>query len=682
MSDVESLLGPWPGPYGGLPPLDKATPALIEQATMIAIERKRAEVAAIAANAEPPSFANTIEAYEDCGRDFQRMTALRGVFATTRALGDMPQVQQRLAQTAEQLEDEIAHNDQFFARIEAVRKAGGLAQDQQRLTDVIYDRMRRRGAGLSREKRDRLMQINAKLAGRVAAFVQNLSDEERAQAVFFTDEAALEGLPAPMIAAAAKAAETRGRHGEWAIPNMRPCVWPVLTSAQQRETRRQVWAQWMMRGEHDGSYDNRPVIAEILKLRGEKAKLLGFASFAHFACAARMAGTPEAAMAQLLSTWAPVLKKTQEQLADMQALADADGLGGPIQAWDRHYYAERLRQSRFGLDANAVRPYLELNAVLQAIFHAAGKLHGVSVRELFDVPVMHPDIRVFEVNRDGRAIGLVWFDLLQREGKVRGSWQYEYRAHESFRHETITLSSVCSNLERSGDNGPVLMGWEYANVLFHEFGHALHMIMSQAKYPSLGSIAVAWDMVEVPSQLNERWLYDRDLLRQFMRHHETGEPIPDAMIDAIEAAARFDRVFSVGLDYLCPAIVDLRAHLAADGGDVDALAIEAEVRAELGMPDAIDMVMRAPHMYHAFGTDHYAAGLYVYLWADVMVADIIAAFLDSPGGLYDAATAQKWRDTLLSVGNSLPGKDAFRAFRGRDPDPMALMRRFGLDQAA
>lgn len=381
-------------------------------------------------------------------------------------------------------------------------------------------------------------------------------------------------------------------------------------------------------------------------------------------------------MAQLLRVWEPVRRATLSQLEELQALADADGLGEPIKAWDKLYYAEKLRRKRFGLDAGAVKQHLELENILKAMFQAASRLHGLSFREL-QAPSVHPDVRVFEVTCGTQVTGVIWFDLLFREGKMRSSWQLELRAAESFRERIICYSNVCSNLERQEGNGRILMGWEYANVLFHEFGHALHMILCRASYPSLGSMAVAWDLVEVPSQLNERWLYDRDLLKTYAVHHETGRPMPDSMIEAIEAAAKYERVVSVGLEYLAPAIVDLRIYLAADGNDVDPIAIERQVYEELGMPDAIDPVMRVPHQHHSF-TEVYAAGLYVYLWADVMVADVLEAFAESPGGLYDAPVARRWRDTILATGNSVSGQQAFQNFRGRDPDPNALLRRFGL----
>lgn len=682
-AEFHVLLAPWSGPHGGLPPFDRATPCTIERACVRAIESKRAEIRAIADNPVPPTFANTVEALEDSGRELRRTSCLFTVFRQTMNSPEMGEVEQRLAPLLSALDDEIAHDGALFARIEAVwndHEAAGLTAVQQRLTSVVRDRMKRRGAGLSAGSKVRLAKINGQIAELQARFNQNLLADQDGQAVFIEEEDGLEGLGEEQRSAAAREAEERGRPGAWAIPNKRPAVWPFLTRSTRRDLREEVWRIWTDRGGNPGDNDNRPVVAEILKLRGEKARLLGFPSFAHFATADRMARTPEAALDLLRRTWDSVIGPTRRLVADLQAIADADGVGITIAPWDRLFYTEKLRQARFGLDADAVKPYFELESVIKAMFWAAGRVHGLEFRELPSAPVCHPSIRVFELSRDGEAVGVLWLDLFDRPGKSRGSWQQEYRSAESFRGKVLPLASLNSGLAPARDGKPVLLPWEYTNVFFHELGHALHMLLNDSPYPTLGSLGVAWDFVELPSLLNERWLLDRELLTRFARHHATGEPIPEGLVESIERAVRFDRVFSLNLDFLAPAIVDMKMHLLADGRDVDAVALEDEVQSELGMPEAWDVIMRIPHNWHAL-SDMYAAGLYVYLWADVMAADVAEAFLESPGGLYDAQTAERWRRTILSVGNTAPAEEAFRAFRGRDPDPDALLRRFGLESA-
>jgi len=679
-SEIEALLTPWSGPYGGLPPFDKATPASIERAYQSAIASKRAEVRAIASDPAPPTFENTVAALEDSGRELTRIGCLFGVFASTMNTGEMGAVARRLAPLGPALEDEIAHDDALFARIDAVHKArfaAGLSGEQQRLTSVIRDRLLRRGAGLPPGAKARLQVINGRLAGLQAKFNQNLIAEQDTQAVFLDDEADLEGLNEEMRAAAAAAAKDKGQPGRWAIPNMRPVVWPFLIKSARRDLREKVWRMWTMRGDNPGEYDNKPVIAEILRLRGEKARLLGYPDFAHLATADRMAGTPEVAMAMMQRTWASVIGPTRALIADLQALADAEGKDFRVAPWDRLYYSEKLRQARFGLDVEAVKPYLKLESVLQAMFWAAGRVHGLAFKEIPNAPVCHPSIRVFELSRAGEPVGVLWFDLFSRPGKTRGSWSSEYRTAESFRGRVLPLAAVYSNLQPAAADTPVLLTWEVANVFFHEFGHTLHMLCGGASYPSLGSLAVAWDFVELPALLNERWLYDRELLSRFAVHYRTGKPIPVEMVERIEKAARFDRVFSLNLDYLGPAIVDMRIHLEANGRGVNAVRLEEDVLKELDMPSAWDEIMRVPHSVHSF-SDQYAAGIYVYLWADVMAADVAEAFARAPGGFYDKETSERWRRTVLSVGSTVPAEEAFRNFRGRDPDPDALLRRFGL----
>jgi peptidyl-dipeptidase Dcp len=681
---VEALLGPWKGPYGGLPPFDVAKPAAIERAFGIALERKRAEVRAIAESPAAPTFENTVEALEDTGRELRRVSVVYQVFASTMGTPEMREVEKNVAPLLPGLEDEIAHDDALFARIESVwqgREAAGLTKEQARLTELLCDRLKRRGAGLPAEARARLAEINSRIAALQARFSQNLVTEQDGQAVVIEDEGGLEGLGEDQRVAAAQAAAERGRPGAWAIPNKRPAVWPFLTKSVRRDLREKVWRMWTMRGDNPGESDNKPVVAEILRLRGEKARLLGFPTFAHFATADRMARTPEAALELMTRAWEAVIGPTRALVADLQAIADAEGADIRIAPWDRLFYSAKLREARYAFDADEVRQHLDLESVLAAIFWAAGRVHGVAFRPLPDAPVCHPSIRVFEVSRGGEPVGLVWLDVLGRPGKMHGSWQAEYRPAESFRGRVLPISSVNSGLPPPRDGEPVLLPWEYANVLFHEFGHALHMLLSEARYPSLGSVNVAWDFVELPSFLNERWLLDRELLGRFARHHRTGAPMSGALVQSLERALRFDRVLTLNLDYLGGAIVDMRMHLLADGRDVDAVRLEEETLAQLGMPEAWDLIMRVPHCWHAI-SDGYAAGLYSYLWSDVLASEVLEAFLSSPGGLWDAETAERWRRTILSVGTSVPAEEALRAFLGREPDPGALFRRFGLEAAS
>ena len=681
-ADAQALLAPWPGPYGGLPPLAGASPGAIEEAMRAAIGMKRAEVQAIASNAAPPTFENTAEAVEDCGRALRRVLSVYQVHANSLSLDDMPAVAQRIAPLLPALDDEMAHDERLFARLNALwdsRLQAGLSREQQRLVEVLRTRMQRRGAGLAPAAKARLAEINARLAALSSRYNQNLIQETGAQAVFIEDAAGLDGLPDALRQAAAAAAAEKGRPGVWAIANVRGAVWPFLTLATRRDLREQVWRMWTNRGDNAGAHDNKPIAAEILLLRGELARLMGYQSFAHYALADRMARTPETALALLERTWKSVKAAAHAQIADYQAIADSEGAGVRLAPWDRQFYAEKLRRGRFNLDGDAVKAHLPLGAVLQAMFWAAGRVHGLAFQPIADAPVIHPAVQVYEVSRGDEVIGVIYFDLFNRPGKAHGSYQMQYREAENFRGRVLPISGVYSTFPPPPEGQPTLLPWEYANVFFHEFGHALHMLHCTSAYRSLGSQHVAWDFVELPALINERWLRDRELLSRFARHHLTGEPIAPALVDRIEQGLQYDRIFSLNPDFLLPAIVDMRLHLLADGSGqpIDPVQVENDTLAEFGMPDAWDLIMRVTHNFHLF-IGAYAAGLYSYLWADVMAADAVQTFEQSPGGIYDAQTSRLWIDEILSVGHRVPADQAFRQFAGHDPDPTPLQRRFGL----
>jgi len=668
----------WPGPYGGLPPVDLVTPATLEAAYRRAVLENRAEVLTIANNPEPPTFENTVLALESSSRALSRIEAVYTIFTSTNNTPEIAKVAARVSPLGAELKDEIAHNEILYARVESVYSGlpdSAPTPQARRLVTVIRDGMRHRGADLNAKDKVRLEAINGRLAELRSRFMQNVMREEGTLVVFIDDESGMEGMNETERAAAKTAAEKLDRPNSWAIPIARPTVWPFLTKAESRDIREEVWRNWSTRGANPGDSDNRPVMTEILKLRGEKARLLGFPTFAHYQTSARMIGSPEAALKLMTNTWDLLMAPTLDEIAEMQAIANAEGADFELQPWDRLYYGEKLRQQKFDLNSEAVKPYLELNNVVDGMFWAAGQIYGYSFRELDDVPVIASEIRVFEVSRNGEVAGVLWLDLFQRTGKGPASWVSQYRSAESHDGEVLPLVALHSAATPSPDGGPVLVPWERANVIFHEFGHALHMLSNGADYPSLGSITVPWDFIEVPSLLNERWLLDRVVLKRFARHYETGEPMPDELIERVEAAAKHDRVFSATLNFLGTAIVDMQLHLMADGRQIDAISEEKRILEELQLPQAIDLVLYVQHAFHTFNQE-YAAGVYTYLLSDVIAADIAEAFVAAPGGLYDPDMAKRYFDSILSVGNTVPADEAFRNLMGRDPDPGALMRRF------
>ena len=464
-AQAQSLLQPWSGPFGGLPPFDQATPDAIEQAFHAALEIKRAELRAIATNPEPPSFDNTLAAWEDSGRALYRVQKVSGVMAQLASSGNMPAVAQRIAPLASTLDDAIAHDTALFARVDAVwheRAAGGLNAEQQRLVEVVRGRMLRAGAALSAADKQQLQTLNARLAELGSRFTANLMAEQERQAVFIEDASGLAGLSDAQVQAAAAAAATKGRPGLWAIPSQRPLVWPFLIHSTRRDLREQVWRMWTNRGDNAGEFDNKPLVAEMLRLRGRKARLLGHASYAHLMLANRMARAPETALALLMRTWGPVLKASRAQLAEFQQMADAEvpeGAGITLAPWDRLHYAEKLRRARFGLDSDAVRPYLTVQGVTQAALAAASKLHGLRFELLPEAPLVHPSCSVYAVHQGDQALGVLYLDLFQRAGKGHGSHQQELRSAENFRGRVLPISLVVSGVPLPADGEPALMTW-------------------------------------------------------------------------------------------------------------------------------------------------------------------------------------------------------------------------------
>jgi peptidyl-dipeptidase Dcp len=684
-ASAEALLAPWTGPCGGTPPFDRAEPSSIESAYRAAIARRREEVAKVAADPEPPTFGNTVEALEDAGRALRRVECLFTTFTRTRNTGEMREVKRHLAPLAGGLEDEIARDETLFARVEAVARSGatgGLADEQRRLAEVTRDRLKRRGAGLGPGVQGRLAEIHRRLAEASAAFGRNLlADEDAILPV--REEAQLEGLGDEFKATLSTVAGERGLDARWAVPNTRALVTAVLSASPRRELREAVWRMWTRRGRSPGPRDNAPVVAEILRLRGEKARLLGFPSYAHLATADRLAGSPEAALALVRRVWDGVSGAARARLAEMQALADSDGAGYEIAPWDRRYWARRFEGERLAFDPSELTAYLPLESLLGGVLHAASRLTGLEFAEAEGIPGCHPDVRVYAVRRDGTAAGLVWFDLFARPGKSAGAWMAEYRAAESFRGRVLPLVSVNLNLQAPPPGAPALLSWEEAGTLFHEVGHALHMLCSGAAYPSLGSFQLAPDALELPSLLNERWLATDEVLDRFARHHRSGEPLPPALRARIEEARTFAPLegATASLDYLATAMVDLAVHLAADGGEVDPVAVEEETLASLGLPASVDPLHRVTQLRHAFAgiyEDRYAAGYYCYLQAQVAVADVAEAFEQAPGGFYDGETAGRYVRSILAAGHGVPADEAFRSFRGRDPEHEALLRWLGV----
>lgn len=678
------LLAPWSGPYGGVPPFDKIHAEDFRPALEAGMKAQLEEIEQIAQNPAPPTFDNTIAAMERSGRSLNRAATIFSIYAATLSDDKVQAVERDVAPLLAAHSDAITQNGALYARISAVyaaRTTSHLTPEQQRLVWVVYTNFTRSGARLNAAQKDRLSAINQELAGLFTSFGQALLADEGERYVALPTSDDLVGLPDSVRDALRAAAAARHLDAAGAVLNTRSSVEPFLEYSPRRDLREKVWRMFVSRGDNGDAHDTNATITRILALRAERAKLLGYPTHAHWRVEDTMAKTPDRAVALMEAVWPAAVARVHQEVADMQVIADreADAAHQPHQAiepWDYRYYAEIVRREKYDLDANAVKPYLQLEKLREGMFWVAGQLFGLHFEAVpvGTVPVAHPDIRVFEVTRDGHHVGLWYFDPYARTGKHSGAWMNEYRLQERFDGDVTTIVSNNANFIHGAGNEPVLISWEDAVTLFHEFGHALHGLNSNVTYPTLSGTSVARDYVEFPSQLLEHWLSTPEVLQRFAVHYQTGEPIPDALVAKIHAAETFNQGFKT-VEYLSSALIDMKLHLLGDK-PVDPRAFERDTLAALGMPHEIVMRHRTPQFAHVFSGDDYSAGYYSYLWSDTLSADAWEAFTEA-GGPYDPAVAERLRREVLSVGNTVDPADAYRAFRGRDPGIAALMRKRG-----
>ncbi len=669
------LLKPWIGPYGGVPAFDQVKIADFVPAMKEAMALELAEIAAITNNKAAPSFENTIAALERSGRVSSRTGTFYGVWTSTLSNSEMQAAETELEPLLAAHSDSIMQNPALFHRIEAVynsRGAAGLSDEQKRLTWIYWNNFVRSGAKLSPGAKTRIAAINQELAGYFTTFSQNLLADETDYVLYLTNDSDLAGLPTDVRAAAAGAAQERGHKGQWAILNTRSSMDPFLTYSDRRDLREKVWRTFYSRGDNGDAKDNNAIIKKILKLRAERAKLLGYATHAHWRVENAMAKTPENAMALMTRVWPFAVARVHQEVAEMQALAEKDKAGIKIAAWDYRYYAEKVRTANYDLDMNEVKAYLQLEKLREGMQWAAGQLYGFQFAQIHNVTVAHPDIRVWEVkSAAGKHVGLWYFDPYARSGKRSGAWMNAYRAQEKFDSPVTTIVSNNSNFVKGAPGQPVLISWDDATTLFHEFGHALHGLNSNVNYPSVSGTRVARDYVEFPSQVNENWLATPEVLSRFALHHITGKPIPPELVAKITKTHTFRKGFDV-TEYLASALIDMKLHLAGDA-DIDPDAFEREELAKLGMPEELPMRHRTPQFQHIFAGDGYSAGYYSYLWSEVLDHDAFEAFTEASGP-YDKTVAKRLHDKIMSVGNTIDPADQYRAFRGRDPDVKAYLR--------
>ena len=670
------LLADWKGPYAGVPPWDQVKPELFDEAYTFAIAELEREAAATADNPAAPTFANTIEAMERGGARLEQVGSIFGVMTDNMSTPAYQALDKAWSPKLSAAFDRITLNPKMFARVETLyngRDNLGLDAKQLRVLTRTYDGFVRRGAKLTVDQKTQVSAINQELASAFSDFNSKLLADEGS---FIQASAAeMAGVPQDVRNAAAEVAKAKQLPaGSFAVRNTRSAVDPVLSFASNRALRQKVWQSFVNRGDNGNANDTNALIAKIVKLRADRAHLLGYKTHADLRMQDTMAKTPARAMDLMMRVWPAAVKRVNEEVSDMRPFAARDGVRS-VEPWDYRYYQEKVRKAKYNLSQDEIKPYFELSNLVNGMFWSAEQLYDLKFKENSGtVPVWQSDIRTFEVThaKTNKVIGLFYLDTYSREGKRSGAWATGYRDTSGLMGAKPKLVSNNNNFTKPGPGEPVLITLDDATTLFHEFGHAIQGLLTDVYYPSLGGSQR--DFVEYPSQVNENWLLTRPVLERFARHYKTNAPMPDALVKKIEASNTFNQGFST-VEYLSSALVDMKLHTREDGV-VDVDAFEKATLAELGMPREMVMRHRLPQFGHLFSSDSYSAGYYSYLWSETMDADTWAAF-EETGDPFDRATADKFRTILLSTGNETDRAEAYRAFRGRDPDVTALLKRRG-----
>ncbi|MDJ1634934.1 M3 family metallopeptidase [Rhizobium rhizogenes] len=679
---VNPALVEWTG-HQGLPRFDAVKDADFAPAFDAALASHEAEIEAIAKNGEAPTFANTVTALEIAGDALSRVSALFWNKAGAHTNEVIQTLERQIAPKISRHYSKIGMNAALFARIDALwegRDALGLTLEETRVLERHWKGFVKSGAKLPKAEQERLATINETLAGLGAQFGQNVLGDEKSWALILSEDADLAGLPDYLKDAMAAAARERGEEGKYAVTLSRSIIEPFLTASERRDLREQAFKAWVARGENGGETDNRKIIRETLALRAEKAKLLGYANFAELKLDNTMAKTPEAVNDLLKAVWAKAVARAGEEEADIAALISQEGRNHEVMPWDWRHYAEKIRTQKFDFSEAELKPYLQLEKIIAACFDVAGRLFGIRAVEQKGVPAYHPDVRVFEIrDRSDRLVALFLGDYFARSSKRSGAWMSSFQSQHKLRlpngdvGELPIIYNVC-NFAKPAEGKPALLSLDDARTLFHEFGHALHGMLSNVTYPSVAGTGVSRDFVELPSQLYEHWLTVPAILKEYAVHYETGAPIPQALLDKVLAARTFNAGFNT-VEFTSSALVDMAFHTR--GAVEDPMAVQAEVLSEIGMPKSIVMRHATPHFQHVFSGDGYSAGYYSYMWSEVLDADAFSAF-EETGDAFDAQMAEKLKANIYSVGGSIDPEAAYKAFRGKLPSPDAMLKKKGL----
>jgi len=671
------LLQPWSAPYG-LPPFEAIEPRHFVPAFDHALRSHLAEIDAIAAGGQPPSFENTLAAFDRSGRELDRIEKVFHNLAASETSPELQAVEREMSPRLAAHHSAIYLNASLFARIDDLHRRRSeldLTAEQLRLLQRVHLDFERAGARLPESAKTRRAAIVERLATLSTQFGQNVLADEAGWRLPLLDERDLAGLPDDVRAAARAAARQRADVAPAIITLSRSLIVPFLTFSERRDLREAAFNAWIRRGEHDGKHDNRPIAREMLALRTELAQLHGYRHYADYALVDRMAGTPAAVEALLAQVWEPAKARAATECDALRATALAHGETHPIEPWDWRYYAEKVRKAHYGFDGAVLKPYFALDRMLGAAFDTAHRLFGIRFTERPDLHAYHPDVRVFEVrDHDERAVGLFLSDNFARPTKRGGAWMSLYRNQSRIDGETLPIVVNNNNFAKGAPGEPTLLSADDARTLFHEFGHGLHGLLSQVTYDRLSGTQVLRDFVELPSQIFEHWAFEPEVLKRHALHHATGERIPDELIAKLKEAQRWNQGFET-VSYTASALVDMALHSRTDAGGVDISEFERTELARIGVPREIGLRHRLPHFAHLFQGGAYAAGYYVYMWAEVLDCDGYDAFVEA-GNPFDAEVAERLRRYVYSSGGVLEPSAAYRAFRGRDPvvGPMLASR--------
>ena len=673
------LLQEWTGPYGGLPDFDQIDIGDVKDAMVTAMDMSLSEIEMISNNPDEPTFENTIEEMERSGAALDRAFSYYGILRSNISTPEFREIDVALAPQFADYSAKIIQNQRLFSRLQIIYKRSQetpLEDDQQRVVELMYKDFEMNGAALDSISKVRYANINRELSSLYTTFSNNVLHDEENYNTYLTEDQ-LDGLSDGYIKSAARIATAKGQQGKYAITNTRSSMDPFLTFSTNRELRKTVWTNYYSRGDNNDEYDNKDIIAKILELRRERVELLGYPDYPTWRLQNRMAKNPANALKLMETVWPAAIARVDEEVADMQAIADQNGNDITIEPWDYRFYAEKVRRAKYDLDSEEVKQYLQLDNLTDAMHYVAGRLFNYEFNPVPEgsVPVFHKDVKVWDVTdkTTGNHIGLWYLDPYARDGKRSGAWATTYRSHTTFDGKTNVLASNNSNFVKPAPGEPLLVSWDDAITFFHEFGHALHFFSSEVRYPTLnGGVR---DYTEFQSQLLERWLSTDEVIENYLVHAETGEPIPDALVTKIKNAATFNQGFAT-TEYLASALIDMKIHLADPMG-MDVGSFEKETLAELKMPKELPMRHRTPHFGHVFSGEGYATAYYGYMWADVLTADASEAFAQAPGGYYDKELSDKLVKYLFAPRNSIDPNEAFRLFRGRDANVNALLRARG-----